>query len=95
MDPSASLRITGREPWESDGMLWASAGYAPSAHFYPALCATLLQGSTHVGLEQQYATPASMPAASAANRAPITNHQLLITKPIALIIDNCALITDH
>ena len=36
-----------------------------------------------------------MPAASAANRAPITNHQLLITKPIALIIDNCALITDH
>ena len=35
------------------GMLGATAGYAPTVHFYPALCATLLQGSTHVGLQQQ------------------------------------------
>ena len=35
----------------STGMGTAIADYAPSAHFYPALWRTLLQGSTHVGLE--------------------------------------------
>ena len=40
-----------RWAFESVNMLWATAEYAPSAHFYPALCATLLQGSTHVGLD--------------------------------------------
>ena len=34
-------------------MLRAGAGYAPSAHFYPALWRALLQGSTQVGLESQ------------------------------------------
>ncbi len=38
---------------EAAGVPSASAGYAPLAHFYPALCATLLQGSTHVGSESQ------------------------------------------
>ena len=40
-------------------MLIASASYAPLAHFYPALCATLLQGSTHVRPEYQSALNAS------------------------------------
>ena len=40
-------------------MLMASASYAPLAHFYPALCATLLQGSTHVRPEYQSALNAS------------------------------------
>ena len=37
MDPSTSLRMTAWGAAEAVGMLWASAGYAPSAHVYPAL----------------------------------------------------------
>ena len=39
---------------ESVGMLEATAGDAPMAHFYPALWRALLQGSTHVGQESHF-----------------------------------------
>ena len=38
----------------SIGMLGATAGYAPTTHFYPALWRALLQGSTHIRTEKQF-----------------------------------------